>query len=1307
MNKKLFAILLVVALALTAMAVTVAASEQTALPQQCRHCQKAVTWTKLTTDDIRNMGPTQTGHYYLELDESVEQYNWMATTKIPSGSEVCLYLNGQWIYGTTEAFTVQDGAVLNIMDDSGAGKITGRGRSTGMRRGGVLNIEKGGTVNLYGGELSYVAYSARHILDGGVAYVAGELNMFGGKLTGGAAGRADTSAGNGGNVYIASGGVFNMEDGLISGGKAIQYNSAGGNGGNIYVADGASFVMKNGTIQGGTAMNGGGSVYVAPTAGFEMKNGSITGGSAEVLGDCVLCRGSVALAGNASIEELYTKSRTDKGGPELSDMLTITGAYTGTVKLRLDSAVEGLDVGNAADADITDAQISIYGSFLSVEVNDGQLVTVGAKSFCEHCKKQVQWTALTEENAEDVYLESGHYYLAFAKDSCVFKEKYIYVGDPVCLNLNGKTLKGSTRVFSVYPDATLNIMGDGVVCGQGGEGSKFSGGTVQVSEGGTLNLYSGTLDFKAAEGFSVVNGGTLSIEGTLNMYGGQVKGGVATNAAGAIFGESTSNLNFYGGTVTAGTAKAAPCIYNKGRVLLAGDASVAQILLKETTDAGAPGLGNMLTVSGGYTGTTVLRSVSAGSDIGINDSADLTNANLTIYNKSTLSVATWGSDLIVTDGSKAMGVDEAGALTSYETAQAAVEACAGTGNKVILFADVDTLEVAGDVTLDLNGCDIASVKVENGATLYCLDSATDDYDVADEVYGKVLSCEGSLKAVEASETCDGYLAIAQTDGTSFHRVNLSITGMALRPDVVGMYFICDFNGDHMVAEKVEAYGVALSATEIPDAKNLGTASKYTRFDGKTFATQDTATSNLLYGIMKPQNGPIINSNNAEITVYGRAYIKIGDDAYLFGAPRARSLNEQLSAIDEQWASVTGAQKTGIYQLLNAYPNTLNEGVLETMLQAKADAEKYAQVEKTATQEDISNLEGLYAGTTAYHGELHDHSMSGPKGDGKQSLTVWKKYMEQIDMDFATLVDHKQAAHMYLDEWDDTMFLGGSEFATWITDYTHTADAEGKLHNGVHYNMIFADKEVFYNFLKSVPEINYEGDDPLTNFVPSYPHYSRARMVEIVQYIQQQGGFFTHVHPKSEGYLTSEDPLDYWFGDWTGIEVLFHHRGYPVIADNYKLWTDLLALGKKVYATAGSDDHNMPNIETMSTFYTKEKHSRAFLDAMRAGNFTAGMAGVRMCIGDTQMGSQAAEDFTGKRLVFSVGDFHSSLVENGHDYRVDLIADEGIVFSQAIAAGETTYFAVAAENCKFYRVEVYDTTDNVLISMGQPIWNTGA
>ena len=85
-----------------------------------------------------------------------------------------------------------------------------------------------------------------------------------------------------------------------------------------------------------------------------------------------------------------------------------------------------------------------------------------------------------------------------------------------------------------------------------------------------------------------------------------------------------------------------------------------------------------------------------------------------------------------------------------------------------------------------------------------------------------------------------------------------------------------------------------------------------------------------------------------------------------------------------------------------------------------------------------------------------------------------------------------------------------------------------------------------------------------------------------------------------------------------------------------------------------------------------------------------------------MGSRCK--FDGKRLVVSVGDFHKSVLNPYHTYRMDLIDDTGVVFSQEISCEETTYFALDAGDAKFYRVEVWDTTDNSRIGIGNPIWN---
>jgi hypothetical protein len=111
----------------------------------------------------------------------------------------------------------------------------------------------------------------------------------------------------------------------------------------------------------------------------------------------------------------------------------------------------------------------------------------------------------------------------------------------------------------------------------------------------------------------------------------------------------------------------------------------------------------------------------------------------------------------------------------------------------------------------------------------------------------------------------------------------------------------------------------------------------------------------------------------------------------------------------------------------------------------------------------------------------------------------------------------------------------------------------------------------------------------------------------------------------------------------------------------------------------------------------------YFENMRVGNLTAGSVGIRMAIGDTVMGSTGG--FEGERVVFSVGDIHSSALFTDHTYRVELYDDGGKVFETTFDPSQTNYFAWDADSSrKFYRVVVWDDTLQTRIAVGNPIWN---
>ena len=75
--------------------------------------------------------------------------------------------------------------------------------------------------------------------------------------------------------------------------------------------------------------------------------------------------------------------------------------------------------------------------------------------------------------------------------------------------------------------------------------------------------------------------------------------------------------------------------------------------------------------------------------------------------------------------------------------------------------------------------------------------------------------------------------------------------------------------------------------------------------------------------------------------------------------------------------------------------------------AKEEAEP--KFNATATDADIALLDGLYEGRNVYFGDMHNHSDSGGRSDGKIKLADWPgEVMEPKQMDFAVIVDHKQS-----------------------------------------------------------------------------------------------------------------------------------------------------------------------------------------------------------------------------------------------------------------------------------------------------------
>jgi len=345
----------------------------------------------------------------------------------------------------------------------------------------------------------------------------------------------------------------------------------------------------------------------------------------------------------------------------------------------------------------------------------------------------------------------------------------------------------------------------------------------------------------------------------------------------------------------------------------------------------------------------------------------------------------------------------------------------------------------------------------------------------------------------------------------------------------------------------------------------------------------------------------------------------------------------------------------------------------------------------ATESDILQLEELYAGRKAFFGDLHNHAKTSDRSDGARPLSHWKGALEALKVDFVAILDHGQVEHMYLSDWEDGLFVGGTEPGTTITD----SKAEKKQ---IHYNMIFEDAKPLEALLDAFPEFEFTGG--ITGRF-RYPPFTQERFGELVDFVMSHNGFFVHPHPKQ--VMVSSDPLDYLFREHTGLEVFYGDYRNELTAANYQLWLDMLALDKIVYATGGNDNHGCASDTALTCIYAEERTNASFISHLRDGDMVCGSVGIRMCVNDTKMGGECS--FDGGRLVISVGDFHRSVKNPDHKYRLDLLDEKGTVFSESIPCDKPSFFALdTCSDARFYRAEVVDVNTGYRLALGNPIWN---
>ena len=276
--------------------------------------------------------------------------------------------------------------------------------------------------------------------------------------------------------------------------------------------------------------------------------------------------------------------------------------------------------------------------------------------------------------------------------------------------------------------------------------------------------------------------------------------------------------------------------------------------------------------------------------------------------------------LAVTVCVSAAGDAVTGPNGSYATLKDAVAASAA-GDTLRLNQDMtENVTIRKNLTLDLNGHKITgTIAVADGFTLKLKDSSTDDFTSADG--------HGLIQTTGNAQAETGYIAIPENGGTSYHRLDLKIHTVSLRPGTAGMYFTGNYGGDEAIKAQVKTYGIVMSLSGTPTQKDIiadKSYSTHTAFPGSSWVTGTTGKANgtLLQGIMKAANTTEQNAQNSQLKIYTVAYAELKDGTYALGTPVSLSLREVVEAIDKQWSALHEAQMSGMRGMFQAYESVM-------------------------------------------------------------------------------------------------------------------------------------------------------------------------------------------------------------------------------------------------------------------------------------------------------------------------------------------------------------------------------------------------
>ena len=505
---------------------------------------------------IADISSTMTaGRYYLTQDVTI-----YSTWKPKDGVVLCL--NGHSITLGSRTQNVEAGSYDVIMveadvtftlcdckDEHDNYGTIGHYDPTGNQGHGV-NV-RGGTFNMYGGKIS---------------------NNLSNSYTG-------NTGGYGGGVLVSNQGTFNMIGGEITGntaksGGGVVVGSAYGIHENTEQDIGGTFNMTGGKIYKNIATSNGGGVYACASSKLKFT----VSGAAQITDNHL--NNSGGKANNVYLQQ-YTNSNnqtftaTIQVVSPLDDSAHINVSTAGGTQL-VASGVSETDKGRFFCDNNTDCKLEhdATNQTLTLVTAHGKHPICGLNCTQDKAK---DWTGIASLSEIDTSKKGFYYYLT--QDIELSQTWKPASGVVLCLNGHSITMSADKDAIEVSGEFTLTdcnssngskkftknsttglweLDSSGDIAVNGGaifHQKDKSGCGVNVSKGGTFNMYGGKIAGNAA------NGGGVYVGGTFNMSGGTICGNTAKTSSSS----SSNSKSSSGGGV---------CVAKNGNFTMSGSAAI-------------------------------------------------------------------------------------------------------------------------------------------------------------------------------------------------------------------------------------------------------------------------------------------------------------------------------------------------------------------------------------------------------------------------------------------------------------------------------------------------------------------------------------------------------------------------------------------------------------------------------------------------------------------------------------------------------------------------------------------------------------